>query len=175
MPSTQPNRGDRTRMQDLRTVAEPDFAAVLALNDAQVRQTSAMDLAQLKSVARMSDYFKVVSVEGSVAAFLIALRDGAPYLNDNYAWFAARFPRFLYVDRVVVDAAFAGRGLGRALYEDLFAHARAQTIGTIVCEYNIDPPNPASRAFHDRFGFREIGTQWVAGGSKQVSMQVAAI
>jgi predicted GNAT superfamily acetyltransferase len=161
-------------MEELRTAAASDFASILALNAAHVQQTSALDSSQLGVLAGMSAWFKVVTVDGELAAFLIALRDGAPYPNDNFAWFAARYARYLYVDRIVVDARFAGRRLGSALYRNLFDYARANAIESITCEYNIDPPNPASRAFHDKFGFRQVGTQWVAGGTKQVSLQVAA-
>jgi uncharacterized protein len=45
----------------------------------------------------------------------------------------------------------------------------------VTCEYNIVPPNEPSRIFHGKFGFREIGTQWIANGAKQVSMQAAEI
>lgn len=160
-------------MEQLRTVTESDFKAILALNEAQVQQTSPMDLARLRLLVGMSVYCKVVIVQERVAAFLIALREGVPYENDNYNWFTTRFPRFLYVDRIVVDAQFAGLRIGSKLYENLFAFARTEGIGRIVCEYNVDPPNPASRRFHDKFGFKELGSQWVANGTKQVSLQVA--
>jgi len=160
-------------MVDIRDAAESDFGEIVELNDAEVRQTSPMDLDRLRLLVRMSAYCKVATVEGQVAAFLIALREGAPYENDNYAWFGARFPGFLYVDRIVVGAHFSGHGIGRRLYDDLFWFARSHGITTIACEYNIEPPNPASRAFHDRFGFKEMGRQWVANGNKQVSLQVA--
>lgn len=162
-------------MDELRPAVESDFAAILALNDAEEQHTSAMDRERLQSLVRLSAYCKVATVDGHVAAFLIALRDGAAYENDNFGWFAARLPQFLYVDRIVVGAAFAGRGIGRRLYADLFAFARAQGIGTITCEYNVEPANPPSRAFHDRFGFRELGTQWVAEGTKRVSLQAADV
>jgi len=160
-------------MEQIRNAVESDFPAIVRLNEAEVDKTSPMDRERLGLLVGMSSYCKVVDVDGQVAGFLIAMADGAPYKNDNYAWFAARLPKFLYVDRIVVDARFAGRGLGSRLYQDLFAFARAQGIATITCEYNIDPPNLPSRAFHDKFGFRELGTQWVAGGTKQVSLQAA--
>ncbi|QQS55098.1 MAG: GNAT family N-acetyltransferase [Candidatus Competibacteraceae bacterium] len=160
-------------MEKLRTVVESDFEMILKLNEMEVQQTSPMDLDRLRSLVRISAYCKVVTVQKQVAAFLIALREGAPYENDNYGWFARRFPNFLYVDRVLVDSQFAGRSIGSKMYSNLFAFARAERIGTITCEYNIDPPNPASRRFHDKFGFKEFGTQWVASGTKQVSLQTA--
>lgn len=160
-------------MEEIRTVVESDLEDILRLNDAQVQQTSPMDLDRLLGLVRMSAYCKVASLEGQIAAFLIGLREGAPYENDNYRWFSARFPSFLYVDRIVVGSEFSGRRIGSRLYDDLFAFTRSKGIGVVVCEYNIVPPNPASRAFHDKFGFRELGTQWVAGGTKQVSLQAA--
>ena len=66
-----------------------------------------------------------------------------------------------------------GLRLGTRLYEDLFAFARREGILHVTCEYNIVPPNEPSRVFHDKFGFHEQGTQWVAAGSKQVSLQMA--
>jgi predicted GNAT superfamily acetyltransferase len=45
----------------------------------------------------------------------------------------------------------------------------------VTCEYNIEPPNEASRRFHDKFGFREIGTQWLDDGTKRVSLQAASL
>ena len=160
-------------MEQLRDAAESDFPAILDLNEAEVLQTSHLDLDRLRSLVRMSAYCKVAVVDRRVAAFLIALRDGAPYENDNFVWFSSRIPHFIYVDRIVVDSRFSGRRIGSRLYDDLFGFSRALGIRTITCEYNITPPNPASRAFHDKFGFRELGTQWVAGGTKQVSLQAA--
>ena len=160
-------------MEELRTVVESDFKEILKLNEGEVQQTSPMNLDRLRSLVAMSAYCMVVTVQEQVVAFLIAVHEGAPYENDNYKWFASRFPHFLYVDRVVVDSQFSGRRIGSKLYNSLFAFARAEGIEKITCEYNIDPPNPASRRFHDKFGFKQIGTQWVAGGTKQVSLQAA--
>ena len=113
-------------------------------------------------------------VDGEVAGFLLAMRHGAKYQNENYNWFSSRFSTFLYVDRIVVGSRFAGLGIGRALYNDLFSYARRQGLGHVACEYNIEPPNLASKAFHEKFGFKELDTQWVAGGAKLVSLQAAA-
>lgn len=160
-------------MKELRTVTESDFQAILKLNEAEMQQTSPMDLERLQSLVHWSAYCKVVTVDRQVAAFLIALRDGALYENENYTWFASRILHFLYIDRVVVNSQFSGRRIGSMMYNDLFHFAHTQGVGTITCEYNIDPPNPASRAFHDKFGFKELGTQWVAGGVKRVTLQAA--
>lgn len=160
-------------MLEIRNIIEPEFSDVLKLNDGEVQQTSPMDLDKLRSLVRMSSYCKVAVSGKQIVAFLIALRENAPYENENYLWFASRFQKFLYVDRIVVSSNFGGRGVGSQLYVDLFAFAKAQSVGVITCEYNINPPNHASRAFHDKFGFKALGTQWAAGGAKQVSLQAA--
>jgi len=160
---------------EIRDANEADFGAILALNDAEVQQTSAMDLARLQHLQALSGYHKVALVDGRVGAFLLAMPSGAPYANDNFQWFSEHVGDFMYVDRIVVGSEFAGLGIGSALYRDLFSETRARGLSNVTCEYNIEPPNPASRAFHDKFGFHELGTQWVAGGSKRVSLQAATI
>ena len=157
----------------LRAATPDDSDAIVALNDVEVKQTSAMDVERLRELASLASYHKVAVVGSRIAAFLLAMREGAAYQNDNYSWFAARFPKFLYVDRIVVSADFAGYRIGSRLYEDLFDHARSEGIPAVTCEYNLQPPNPASQRFHDKFGFKEIGSQWVANGSKLVSLQAA--
>jgi predicted GNAT superfamily acetyltransferase len=159
----------------IRNAAHADFEDVCELNRAEVQHTSPMDEARLAILADLSCYFKVATVEGCTAAFLLAMREGAPYANENFAWFAGKFARFIYVDRIVVSRAFKGLRIGSMLYEDLFRFARDCAIPVVTCEYNIEPPNDASRRFHDKFGFSEQGTQWLAGGAKQVSLQAVQI
>lgn len=157
----------------IRDASETDFKSILGLNDVEVQQTSEMDLQRLRTLDQLSAYHKVAAIDGRIAAFVLAIRAGAPYSNDNFAWFSSHLDDFLYVDRIVVGVEFSGLKIGSQLYRQLFADAKAQGISNIACEYNIEPPNLASRAFHDKFGFRELGRQWVAGGTKLVSLQVA--
>jgi len=132
-----------------------------------------MDAARFALIVGMCDYARVVAHDGVVAAFLLALREGqAGYDSPNYRWFDARYDQFLYIDRVVVARAHQGRGLGTRLYEDLFACARGRAVERVTCEFDIDPPNPASAAFHARFGFHEVGRQALPSG-KRVSLQAA--
>lgn len=159
----------------LREANPDDFEAICALNLADVKYTSPMDHARLVELDRLAAYHKVACVDGQVAAFLLAMREDAPYRNDNFEWFRPRFPRYLYVDRIVVSQRCRGLRLGTLLYDDLFACARRDGVPFITCEYDILPPNEPSRRFHDRHGFVEQGTQWVAGGTKQVSLQAAPV
>ena len=51
---------------------------------------------------------------------------------------------------------FEGKGIGRRLYAALFASLSGEDIHRIVAGYV--PPNHASAALHERFGFRLVGT-----------------
>ena len=157
----------------IRTAEVSDYLRIVAINAAEISQTSLMDLEKLNLIVAMACYQRVVVIKGQVAAFLIALRDRVPYENENYKWFASRLDGYIYVDRIVVAAKYTGLKIGSLLYTDLFAYARLNGVTNVACEYNIVPPNLASAAFHKKFGFTELGTQCVASGTKLVLLQVA--
>jgi len=50
-----------------------------------------------------------------------------------------------------------------------------ETLPAAACDFEIEPPNPVSARFHARFGFREVGQQRVAGGTKAVSLQAGPV
>jgi predicted GNAT superfamily acetyltransferase len=101
---------------------------------------------------------------GGAEAFLLAFDETAAYDGFNFRWFAARYPRFVYIDRVVVAEAARGRGIGQALYAELFRRARASGRSVVTLEINADPPNPGSLRFHTRLGFTEVGAAETPSG-----------
>ena len=133
-----------------------------------------MDAERCAELRGHAAYLRVAVVDGAVGAFLMAMREGTGYDSPNYRWFAGTFDAFLYVDRVVVAGAHHGCRLGSALYDDLFAFARETGAGRITAEFDVEPPNEASRRFHARYGFEEVGTQTVGAG-KRVSLQVSTL
>ncbi len=157
----------------IRDATRDDYEVILALNLADVTHTSPMDSARLITLSGISCYHRVACMDGQVLGFLLAMRSGAPYENDNFAWFSRKYPSFVYVDRVVISNAARGQRLGSLLYEDLFGWARQNGIPHVTCEYNIVPANEPSRLFHEKFGFKEQGTQWVSNRTKLVSLQAA--
>lgn len=159
----------------IRDAQEEDYSAVIRLNDSEVEHTSPMDLSRLRYLASLSLYFRVAVVENRVVAFLLAMQAGAPYHNPNFRWFSSRYDNFLYIDRIVVERDFQGSGIGSMLYQDVFAFACRAGIPLLTCEINTVPPNKPSVAFHLRHGFGEVGSQWLDGGQKKVSMQIAPV
>lgn len=146
---------------------------ILELNAGEVQYTSAMDMAGFVRLEKLAAYCKVALAHGEVAAFIIAMPSTTNYVNDNFSWFAARYDNFLYIDRIVVDKKFFSQGIGSKLYTDLLDFAAKNGFFRIVCEYNIKPLNAASQKFHAKFGFKEVGTQWL--GEKKVSMQAVCV
>jgi predicted GNAT superfamily acetyltransferase len=167
--------GPAAQSRRIRPAVEEDFGAILRLNAEWEHVTSSLDETRLAKLHTDAAYHRVVESEGAIVAFLLAFREGAGYDSPNYRWFQERGGEFLYVDRVIVQRELHGTGLGAALYEDLFAFAEAEGIGRVVCEVDIEPFNEASSRFHDRYGFEEVGTQWVAGGAKRVSLREARL
>lgn len=159
----------------IRDAATRDFPAILALNAESVHFLSPLDEWRLQHLHAQAAHHRIVEIEGAVAAFLLVLREGADYDSPNYRWFAQRHSRFLYIDRIVVAANRQGHGLAAMLYNDLLAFANTAGVETLTCEFDLDPPNPASAKFHARHGFREVGTQWLGGGKKQVSLQARTL
>lgn len=159
----------------IRPAQPSDFGDILRLNSEWAHFTSALDEAGLARLHSQAAYHKVVERNGRVAALLLALREGTDYASPNYRWFSDGGGEFLYVDRVIVDRAEHGSGLAALLYDDLFLFAKLEHIERVTCELDIEPPNEASRRFHDKYGFAEVGTQWVAGGKKRVSLRESRI
>ena len=159
----------------LRDTTSADFDRILQINHDSVHFLSPLTCERLAWLHGMAASHRVVELQGAVQAFLLAFREGVAYDSPNYRWFAQQYDRFLYVDRVVVAPAHQGRGLAPRLYEDLFTIARASGAPRITLEIDSEPPNPVSARFHARYGFAEVGAQWVAGGTKRVSLQAVAI
>ncbi len=135
----------------LRAITHDDLPAVLVLNNAHAEQVNALTADALTKLLAVSVYARLV--EGD-RGFLLGLDHRTPTQGPHHAWFQARYPAFLYVDRIVIGPGARGLGLGRRLYEDLVAIAPALPL---CCEVNVVPPNPGSFAFHDRLGFVPCG------------------
>jgi hypothetical protein len=139
--------------------------ALLALNNAHAQELSWLEAERLEYL--ISEAFLARRI-GELDAFLLAFDQDAQYDSPNFIWFRARYPRFVYVDRIVVAPSARGRGCARRLYADLFEHTVRAGHDRVVCEVNTIPPNAASDAFHAALGFVEVGTASIHDGSRTV-------
>ena len=157
----------------IRPVADADLEALAGLNNGAVPAVNALTVPDLARFAATAPHFRVaVVVEDGPVGLMIALGPGADYDSLNYRWFADRYDAFLYVDRIVVDPAARSGGIGAALYRDLEAVARAAGVPRLACEVNLRPPNERSLRFHERLGFRGVGTQDTENGAKSVQLMI---
>jgi uncharacterized protein len=150
-------------IQDLTLV---DASVILSLNNAHAKETSALDDASLTSLLDIAFYAR--GIDRGATAILIALDQNASYGSPNFKWFKASRESFVYIDRIIVASSARGKGIARLLYADLFAAAKQAGHDRVVCEVNIDPPNPASEAFHAAMGFDAIGEATIHNGTKTV-------
>lgn len=156
----------------LRDVAERDLEAVLRLNEGAVPAVNSLSLMKLSMLQGEAAYFRLAECSSQLAGFLLCFAPGAAYGSPNFRWLSERYQDFLYIDRVAVEPSFQGRGIARALYLDA-AETCGARLSAIACEVNLRPRNDASLAFHDRLGFRPVGTQDF--GSVQVQYLLRAL
>jgi len=162
----------RMHHQELQEVAPAEISpgqplgdALLALNNAHAQELSWLEPERLMHL--LAQAFLVRRI-GNLDAFLLAFDQDADYDSPNFLWFPLRYPRFVYVDRIVVASSARGRGCAHQLYCHLFEHAGTGGHERVVCEVNSRPPNPASDAFHAALGFVEVGGASVYDGSRTV-------
>jgi predicted GNAT superfamily acetyltransferase len=152
----------------IRNVAAQELPLVLALNEQAIPLVNHLEIETLHWFARTAAYFRVAEIGGRVAAFLIAITPDADYDSQYFGWFCQRYTDFLYVDRVVVADWAQRRGVGLALYRDLEQFA-FETGCTLAADVYSDPPNEISLAFHAKFGFAQVGAQFVEADGKEVA------
>ncbi|MGX9145011.1 GNAT family N-acetyltransferase [Mesorhizobium sp. 128a] len=146
-------------------VSAADEAAILALNNEHAAELSWLEPERLSFLLGEAFYTKRI---GALEAFIMTFDQDACYDSPNFLWFRERYPRFVYVDRVVVAGEAHGRGHARRLYEGLFVEVARAGHSIVTCEVNAEPPNPASDAFHAALGFAEVGDAVIHGGKKAV-------
>lgn len=154
-----------TALSPVLPVTSDALPAILELNNEHACELSWLEPERLAHL--VSEAFWTARV-GEADAFLLTFDQDADYDSPNFLWFRDRYPRFVYVDRIVVAKHARGRGLARKLYEQVFARAQAAGHSVVGCEVNFNPPNPESDAFHAAMGFEEAGLADVYGGERSV-------
>jgi len=162
----------------IRSLVPADLPRLLALNNAAIPAVNELDAEALEALV-LHSHFAVVVVDTNATeialGFSILFVAGAKYESENYRWFSGRSSDFLYVDRIVVADGFRGQGLGQVLYDAIFGAARREVLAEVLCEVNLEPPNPGSIAFHGRLGFLEVGQLATENDTHVVSLLAASV
>jgi len=169
---------DPTPQPALRAYDERDLDHLVAVNDAAYPAVPITPAAELAELIGISSVVVVVD-DGSASGFVLGMPPGLEYQSENYRYFTSRARElgtsFVYVDRIVLAAHLRGRGIGPRLYAAVFAEARRVGADEVLCEVNVEPPNPGSLAFHRRLGFVEVGRQSTKGGANLVALLAAPV
>jgi hypothetical protein len=140
----------------LRPIEDDDVPAVLRLNERNVELLAPLDRRRLDQLTAWALRADVIDVDGAAAGFVITFGPGTAYDSPNYQWFSDHYRGdFHYLDRIVLDDRFRRLGLGTAVYDQL--EREAAPVGRMALEVNVEPPNPASLAFHAGRGYVEVG------------------
>ena len=147
----------------IRDVREHELDSVLALNNAAGPTILPFDQARLRHFFESAEYFRVAERDGTLAGFMIGVGSQDGHDSSNFRWFAERYDRFFYIDRIVVASRRRGGGVGRAFYADAQSYAELR-YPLLACEVFLDTANDPSLPdpallFHGSFGFREVGQQ----------------
>ncbi|WP_244928673.1 GNAT family N-acetyltransferase [Nocardioides sp. W7] len=137
----------------VRPATPADLPAIKAIYDVQVADgISTFDLDPPGL-----DYWAARLASTEAGDHLLVVEDGGPVLG--YAYSSSYRPRPAYrhtrETSVYLDQSALGRGLGRALYDELLRLVRADGMRTVVAVVAL--PNPGSRALHRACGFEPVG------------------
>ncbi|CAM3962589.1 GNAT family N-acetyltransferase [Kibdelosporangium persicum] len=147
-----------------------DAEMILDMNNAAVPNVNEATEAELAELIEMSELTVALRDGETVLGFVLTLPPGVDYGSENYRFFSERYDRFIYVDRIVVAEEARNRGIGVKLYDLISEYAAQHGIPRVLCEVNLEPPNPGSLRFHKRIGFVEVGQQRTKGGTYLVSL-----
>ena len=137
----------------LRELREEDQEALLLLNNSSTPAVNTLTLEELQSILSLAEKCWVEEIDSDLAAALIIIGPDQNYSSDNYTWLETQFSNYCYVDRIMVNQNHKRRGLGKKLYQKLEKHAQREGDEILLCEVNIEPPNPQSIAFHTQLGW----------------------
>ena len=135
-----------------------DLEEILAINQANIPEVGNIDdINRLNHLIDWSSHLIVVREE-EIAGFIILMRENQSYDSLNYEFFNSQGYPFLYVDRIAIKEGHRRKGLGQMIYSRTIEIAKELNLPT-CCEVNTLPKNEPSLAFHDSFGFEDVGTK----------------
>jgi len=138
--------------------SDSDLDQIWSINQENIPEVG--NVANLERLNQLIDWSSHVLVvrEQEIAGFIILMRENQNYDSLNYDFFNSQNDPFLYVDRIAIKEGHRRQGLGKMIYEKTIDIANDLNIPT-CCEVNTIPRNGPSLAFHDNFGFKEVGTK----------------
>ncbi len=158
-----------------RPIVESDVKLIRLINNDAYPAVPRATGDEMATLVQKAPWGVLAQSGDDIAGFVLCFDPGADYDSENYRFFEENFDSHFYIDRIVIAKPFRGVGMGAVLYNQVFDAAKARGARHVTCEVNLDPPNPASIAFHRKMGFSDVGTQDTKGGSVVVQLMAAEV
>jgi len=156
---------------EIRDIDPRSISIIREMNERALPHVNSVSMDYFRAQVESESYFRAVYAAEEPVAFLLAMDETAQYDSLNFLWFRRHYPRFVYIDRVVVGPGHRRAGHGARLYGDLERWAGGRT-PRLACEVNVRPSNEPSLRFHRQLGFTAVGSQQTDGGRKTVSLMI---
>ncbi len=145
----------RLHVISIRAMTAMDSPQVLRINTSSRPGVAPLNDEELARLLALPNEHLVATIcDDSALGYVLAFHRAAPYDGEEFLILRSAIAEpFIYIDQVAVAEHHKGRGLGRALYEELERIAGQQRIPLLRCEVNRKPSNPYSLAFHKKLGF----------------------
>lgn len=138
----------------IRHARKKDLCHILDLNNKESQWVGEETMGFFESFLDLANFLVIDSPQGEIIGFILTMEPTANYDSKNFLWFKERYKDFLYIDRIVIDPLWRSRGLATTLYKHLLIVQQK----ILVCEVSINPRNNGSIVFHNKFGFKDVGT-----------------
>ncbi len=151
-----------------RVAETKNFNRILEINTEGKPGVAPLNCAELLRMMNLTDYVKVLEINGRVAGYFIAFLKNSNYDGEEFQYFQKELnSNYLYVDQIAIAEKYLGNGLAKEFYRDAEHFAIQFSISQIVCEVNLEPPNPKSLKFHTSLGFHKV-TQLTTQDGREV-------
>ena len=141
---------------EIRNLAPANIEAIWAINEQGLPGTGRVSEQEISDLLQFSSLSVGVFDANELLGFVICLPPRTRYGSLNYQWFNDHYNAFVYVDRIAVSTLQRNQGVGTKLYDAVVAYSKERKI-PIAAEVNLNPPNPGSIRFHERFNFEQVG------------------
>ena len=140
-------------MPTLRAAGEDDLPAILAIYNHAIENTTAVFEYRPQTLDMRREWFRAKAAAG--LPIVVAVEDDRVIGFASYGPFRA-WPAYKYTveHSVYVDASSRGRGVGRALLNEVVAEARRHDIHAVIAGITTD--NLPSLHLHQALGFVEV-------------------
>ena len=141
---------------ETRPLSQSDVHSIWSVNEQGLPGTGQVSEQEVSDLLKLSTLSIGIFQNEELVGFVICLSPRTEYKSLNYAWFNEKYEDFIYVDRIAVSLDQRNKGIGSKIYEEVIVYSQEHET-PVAAEVNLNPPNPGSLRFHNRFGFEEVG------------------